>query len=95
MTLSKKHKKIICYYLENDKECVKNENNRRKKDCDYDAIRKNKSSTVDLRNRFIVVMIQKLGEVVNTVVVLNKIFRKFSNSNHEYVLVLNRKRNTL
>ena len=58
ITLSKKHKKINCYHLENDKERVGNENNR-KKDCDYDARSKSQSSTVDLRNKFIVIMIQK------------------------------------
>ena len=36
MTLSKKHKKIKCYHLKNDKDSVENENNR-KKNCDYDA----------------------------------------------------------
>ena len=36
MTLSKKHKKINCYHLKNDKDSVENENNR-KKNCDYDA----------------------------------------------------------
>ena len=33
MTWSKKHKKII----KNGKDSVKNENNRKKKNCDYDA----------------------------------------------------------
>ena len=37
MTLSKKHKKINCYHLKNDKDSVENENNRKKKNCDYDA----------------------------------------------------------
>ena len=37
MTLSKKHKKINCYHLKNDKGNVENENNRKKKNCDYDA----------------------------------------------------------
>ena len=32
MTLSKKHKKINCYHLENDKNSVVIENNRKKKD---------------------------------------------------------------
>ena len=59
MTSSKKHKKINRYHLKNDKNSVKNENNRKKKNCDYDAKRKSQSSTVDLRNRFIAVMIQK------------------------------------
>ena len=36
-TLSKKHKKINCYHLKNDKDSVENENNRKKKNCDYDA----------------------------------------------------------
>ena len=37
VTLSKKHKKINCYHLKNDKDSVENENNRKKKNCDYDA----------------------------------------------------------
>ena len=57
VTLSKKHKKINCYHLKNEKDSVENENNR-KKNCDYDA-KSSQSSTVDLRNRFIAVMIQK------------------------------------
>ena len=59
MTLSKKHKKINRYHLKNDKNSVENENNRKKKNCDYDAKTKSQSSTVNLRNRFIAVMIQK------------------------------------
>ena len=31
MTLSKKHKKINCYHLKNDKDSVENENYRKKK----------------------------------------------------------------
>ena len=54
----KKHKKINCYNLRNDKDSVENEDNG-KKNCGYDAKRKSQSSTVDLRNRFILVMIQK------------------------------------
>ena len=42
MTLSKKHKKINCYHLKNDKYSVENDNNR-KKNCDYDAKRKSQS----------------------------------------------------
>ena len=37
MTLSKKHKKINCYHLKNDKDSVENENNRKNKNCDYEA----------------------------------------------------------
>ena len=37
MTWSNKHKKINRYYLKNDKDSVENENNRKKKNCDYDA----------------------------------------------------------
>ena len=37
MTLSKKHKKINCYHLKNDKDSCENENNRKKKNSDYDA----------------------------------------------------------
>ena len=37
MTWSKKHKKINRYHLKNDKDSVENENNRKKKNCDYDA----------------------------------------------------------
>ena len=37
MTLSKKHKKINCYHLKNDKDSVENENNKKKKNCDYNA----------------------------------------------------------
>ena len=37
MTLSKKHRKINYYHLKNDKDSVENENNRKKKNCDYDA----------------------------------------------------------
>ena len=59
MTLSKKHKKINCYHLKNDKESVENESNRKMKKCDCDAKRNSQSSTVDLINRFIVVTIQK------------------------------------
>ena len=40
MTLSKKHKKLNCYYFEIDKDSVENENSRKKKDCDYDVKRK-------------------------------------------------------
>ena len=36
MTWSKIHKKINRYYRKNDKDSVENENNR-KKNCDYDA----------------------------------------------------------
>ena len=36
MTWSKKHKKTNRYQLKNDKDSVENENNR-KKNCDYDA----------------------------------------------------------
>ena len=36
MPLSKKHKKINCYHLKNDKDSIENENNG-KKNCDYDA----------------------------------------------------------
>ena len=56
-TLSKKHKKLNCHNLKNDKDSVEN-GNKGKKKCDYDAKRKSQSSTVNLRNRFIVVMIQ-------------------------------------
>ena len=59
MTWSKKHKKINRYHIKNHKNSVENENNRKKKSCDYDAKKKSQSSTVDLRNRFIVVMVQK------------------------------------
>ena len=55
MTLSKKQKKINSFHLQNDKDSVENENNRKKK-CDYDAKRKSQSLTVDLRNRYIVVV---------------------------------------
>ena len=58
-TWSKKQKKINCYHLKNDKDSVENENNRKKKNCDYDAKKKSQSLTVDLRNRFIAVLIQK------------------------------------
>ena len=37
MTSSKKHKKINCSRLKNVKDSVENENNRKKKTCDYDA----------------------------------------------------------
>ena len=37
MTWSKKHKKRNRYHLKNDKDSVENENNRKKKNCDYDA----------------------------------------------------------
>ena len=56
--MEQKTQKINCYNLKNDKDSVENENNG-KKNCDFDAKRKSQSSTVDLRNRFIVVMIQK------------------------------------
>ena len=39
MTLSKKQKKITCYHLNNKRDSVENEKNR-KKNCDYDAMRK-------------------------------------------------------
>ena len=41
MTLSKKHKS--CNPLKNDKDSVENENNRKKKACDYDAKKKSQS----------------------------------------------------
>ena len=37
MTCSKKHKKRNRYQLKNDKDSVENENNRKKKNCGYDA----------------------------------------------------------
>ena len=40
MTWSKKHKKINRYHLKNDKNSVENENNRKKKNCEYDAKKK-------------------------------------------------------
>ena len=40
MTLSKKQKKITCYHLDTNKDSVENEKNRKKKSCDYDAMRK-------------------------------------------------------
>ena len=55
-TWSKKY--TISCHLKNDKDSVENENNR-KKNCDYDAKRRSKCSTVDLRNRFIAVIVQK------------------------------------
>ena len=56
--MEQKAQQINCYILKNDKGSVENDNNG-KKNCDYDAKRKSQSLTVDLRNRFIVVMIQK------------------------------------
>ena len=56
--MEQKAQKINCYNFKNGKDSVENEKNG-KKNCDYDAKRKSQSSTVDLRNRFIVVMIQK------------------------------------
>ena len=53
MTCSKKHKKRNRYQLKNDKDSVENENNRRR------TVIMTQSSTVDLRNRFIALMIQK------------------------------------
>ena len=75
MTCSKKHKKINFYHLKNDKNCVENRNNIKKKNCDYDAKRKSQSSTVDLRKQvYCCHDTKKLGEVDNTMVVLNKTF---------------------
>ena len=44
MTLNKNNKS--CCSLETDKDSVKDENNRKKKVCEYDAKRKNKNFTV-------------------------------------------------
>ena len=55
MTLSKKHKKINGYHLKNDKVVLKTRITKRRR-----AVIIKQSSTVDLRNRFITVMIQKI-----------------------------------
>ena len=54
MILSKKHKKINYYHLKNDKIVLKTRITERRR-----TVIMTQSSTVDLRNRFIVVMIQK------------------------------------
>ena len=54
MTLSKKHKKINGYHLKNDKVVLKTRIRKRR------TVIMKQSSTVDLRNRFITVMTQKI-----------------------------------
>ena len=58
MTWRKKHKKII----KNDKDSVETRITERR------IVIMTQNSTVDLRNRLIAVMIQKLGKIDNTVV---------------------------